>query len=148
METLVLENSRPYLLLQSLADLHHKAIEWQSRIEFWKMELTFFAKLIKRYGLRIRLKHNIDECRHLRQLLKYYAGDMISSLTHLISRHEQKLKFLLSHGKVQDEAAFRAEHEALEHQLDIVSKEINAYKNELFVLIEKVLSKNAKTTVL
>lgn len=148
METALLEKPTPRLLLQSLEDLHHEAIEWQSQVAFWRVELEFFARLIARYGISVQLKHNIRECSHLRELLAYYSGDMISSLSHLISRHEQKLKFLLSNGKFQNEADYRAEHDAIRYQLRIVGEEIKAYKRELFALIEKVLSKNSNTTIL
>lgn len=148
MGTALLGTSQQYVLLQSLEDLHHKTIEWQSHLEFWRQELAFFKKLIKRYGIKIRLRHNIQECKHLRQLLGYYSGDMILSLSHIISQHEHKLKFLLSNGKIQDEQTFRAEHEAMEDQLTAVEKEIKAYKAELFDLIEKVLSKDHKNVIL
>lgn len=148
MTTVLLENPPPYLLLQSLEDLHRQTMEWQSCIEFWKKELQFFRKLINKYGIKIKLKHNIQDCKHLSQLLSYYSGDLILSLTHLISRHEHKLKFLLSEGKIQDEAAFRKEHAVMEKQLTIVRDEIRAFKTELFALIEKVLAEKNKKIVL
>lgn len=134
--------SSRYLLPTSLEDLHHRTREWQSCLEFWKRELDFFRKLIDRYGKQLKYRHNIEEREHLRQLLSYYSGPMMDSLTDSIHHHEARLKPILKNEGIQDEAMFREEHDTMEQTILTIEHEIKAYRNELYILIEKVLHHN------
>lgn len=137
-----LPSSTEYLLPPGLGDLHQKTLTWESNIELWKRELSFFQKLISEYGTQLQLREHIREREHFRMLLNYYKDQLMNSFANKMIKHESKLKSLMSDGKLQDESKYRDEHHELERQIAAFEKELHCYKNELYLLIEKVLLKN------
>lgn len=137
-----LPSSTEYLLPPGLGDLHQKTITWESNIELWKRELSFFQKLISEYGTQLQLREHIREREHFRMLLNYYKDQLMNSFTNRMIIHESKLRSLLSDGQKQDESKYREEHGELERQINAFEKELRCFKHELYLLIEKVLIRN------
>jgi hypothetical protein len=140
--TPALPSSSEFLLPQSLNDLHHTTLEWESNIELWKRELIFFQKLIKEYGEHLHRREEVRECDHFKMLLDYYAGQLMTSLTNKMINHEVRLKALMRNTKRQDESEYRKEHRELDRLMSAYEKEFQCYKHELFQLIEKVMVRN------
>ena len=136
-----ISTSSSYLLQPSLQNLHQRTMEWESTIELWKKELAFFKKLISQYGSKLNFRRDIDEKEHFNFLLSYYSGELMSSLTARIHNHEAKLKTLVNNKAKQDEKSYRAEHHAIEHEVRVIEHEFQCYRNELYTLIEKVMTK-------
>jgi len=137
-----LPSSSEFLLPQSLNDLHHTTLEWESKIELWKRELIFFQKLIKEYGEQLHRREDVRECDHFKMLLDYYAGQLMTSLTKKMNNHEVRLKALMRNRKKQDEANYRKEHAELTRLMNAYENEFQCYKNELYQLVEKVMVRN------
>ena len=137
-----LPSSSEFLLPQSLNDLHHTTLAWESNIELWKKELTFFEKLIKDYGEQLHRREDVRECDHFKMLLDYYAGQLMTSLTTKMINHEVRLKALMRNAKKQDESDYRKEHQELARLMNAYEKEFQCYKIELYQLVEKVLVRN------
>lgn len=131
---------KPRMIQGSLEELHKKTMEWESDLEFWKRELEFFRKLIDKFGRRLNLEDDISEREHFKLLLSYYSGELLKSLTQKIIQHESRLKPLLKNALYQDEGTYRTEHSAIQKELNTVENEFQCYKNELYKLIEKVMS--------
>jgi hypothetical protein len=134
-----LSTSTHYMLQPSLIDLHQKSIEWESNIELWKRELAFFKKLIDEYGKELHRRDDVEERNHFKLLLNFYANDLMGSLTAKIQNHETSLKPLMKNRNSQDESTYRSEHKTLSYQIRAFEKEFLCYKNELYLLMEKVL---------
>ncbi|HEX5172309.1 MAG TPA: hypothetical protein VFW11_24205 [Cyclobacteriaceae bacterium] len=137
-----LPSSTEFLLPPGLGDLHQKTLTWESNIELWKRELTFFQKLIAEYGTQLQLRDHIKEREHFKMLLNYYKNQLMNTYSGKMIRHEEKLKSLMSDGMRQEESKYRDEHHELERQINTFEKELQCFKHELYLLIEKVLLRN------
>lgn len=139
--TPAIATSAHFMLQPSLKDLHVKTLAWESSLKLWKRELCFFQKLIDRYGRDLHGRTDVEEREHFRLLLNYYNDELMNSLEQSMFHHEANLKELLSNGIRQDEAAYRNDHRELEHQISAFQEEFSCYKNELYLLVEKVVQK-------
>lgn len=137
--TPALSTSTEHMLSESLNNLHHKTIEWESNIEFWKHELNFFKKLLNKYGNNLESWKDIKEREHFRELLGYYSGNLMEVLNQKLIQHEADLRPLLDNESHQDEMAYRNEHDALRKQIEAFEQEFKVYKSELYELIEKAM---------
>jgi hypothetical protein len=141
-----LSTSNTFILPLSLQDLHQRTLEWESSLELWKRELSFFRKLIDQYGRQLHLREEINEREHFRFLLSFYSGELMNSLSNKIRLHETNLKPLIRGKNTQDEQAYRDEHQQLEKQMKAIEREFHCYKGELFSLVEKVIAKQKEHT--
>lgn len=137
-----LPSSTKYLLPPGLGDLHQKTLAWESSIELWKREFDFFQKILDEYGSHLQLREDLKEREHFKMLLDYYRNKLMHSFSVKMIKHEAKLKYLLNGERMQNEYHYRDEHRELERQITAFEKEFQAYKHELYLLIEKVLLKN------
>lgn len=142
--TPTLSASNHYLLQQGLSDLHQQTIEWESDLALWREEFAFFEKLVAKYRKELRLRGELEDLDHIRFLLNYYSYDLASSLKDQIANHKSRLKSLMDLRTMQDESAYRAEHNELALKILTLEQEVVCFKNDLYNLLEKGLARNKK----
>lgn len=127
-----------YILQATLVAKHKKTLEWLSAAVFWKMELSFFQKVLDQYSSKFTTVDDKKTIDHFQSLVTYYRGELIDSVTSQLRLHEKKLAEML---ELSDESKteYFKEHETLMNELESLSNQFNVYKEEFFGFIEKVM---------
>ena len=132
--------SGEYLLQSALESLHQESQKWLSEIELWKIELTFFQKLLDKYARdfqNIEDKKKIDQ---FQNFMTYYSGELLHEIRNEVKQHE---KFLASQMNASDnrinEQSYRIDHEALDQKAAGIRKQIAEKKRTFFKFLTPVL---------
>lgn len=136
-----LTTSTRYLLPPGLPELHRQCLEWESALGLWKEELGFFARLIQKYRHELRTRTQMQELNHNRFLLDYYYNEFIPVLEARLAAQKAQLRRLMEPKEVQDESHCRRTHEALAHQIASFDQEFTCFRNELYDLMEKAITR-------
>ena len=132
-------SSNEFLLERSLSDTHKVNQQWASKIELWKLELTFFQKLLDIYGPNCENIDQKKEMDHFQNLLIYYSGELLDQYNQKVRRHEKLLKIIVSDPKTNEEPSYRNEHIELENEINAFIKEFINYKKEFYSFMEKLM---------
>jgi hypothetical protein len=127
-----------YILQPGLVNKHRETVEWLSATVLWKRELRFFQRILDQHASKfidIEDKKKID---HFQNLIIYYSGELIPSLSTKLRLHEKKLAEML---ELKDElnTGYFKEHTDLMHELESFDKHAKDFKESLFNFIEKVM---------
>ena len=136
-----LTTSTRYLLPPGLQELHQETLEWESTLGLWKEELAFFTRLIPKYRNELRTRTEIQELNHVRFLLDYYYNELIPTLEARLAAQKAQLRVLMEPGSVQDESKCRNTHASLAKQIHSCEQEFTSFRDELYTLMEKALSR-------
>ena len=63
-----------FLLREGLMDLQKTSRQWVSDVDFWKLELDFFQKLLDSNAGRVTTYQGKKTIGHLQNLIYYYQG--------------------------------------------------------------------------
>jgi hypothetical protein len=137
----MLTTSTQYLLGPGLQDLHRQTLEWESTLGLWKEELGFFARLIPKYRQELRTRTQMQELNHVRFLLDYYENELIPLLETRLAAQKAQLRTLMEPRELQDESNCRRAQAALAEQFNSFEKEFASFREELFALLEKPVSR-------
>ena len=127
-----------YILQPTLIGKHKKTLEWLSAAVLWKLELSFFQKLLDQSApkfLSVDEKKQID---HFQNIITYYNGELIDALTSRLRSHEKKLAELLQSHNETDVTYFK-EHDSLMNDLESLSNQFVEHKTSLYAFFEKAL---------
>lgn len=127
-----------YILQPSLLSKHKKTLEWLSGAVLWKRELDFFQKLLDQYSSRFTSVDDKKTIDHFQNLIIYYKGELIDSLTSRLRLHEKRLAEMLE-TKDETKLDYFNEHEGLMNELEALNTQFREYKEELFGFIEGVM---------
>jgi hypothetical protein len=130
-----------YILQPSLILKHKNTLDWLSAAVMWKREIGFFQKLLDKYAGNFTGTDDKKKIDHFQNLIIYYRGELIDSLTLKLRQHEKKLAEML---ETRDETSLEyfKEHDALLSEMDSVNTQVRQMKEELFALIERALKTN------
>lgn len=127
-----------YILQPTLVAKHRKTLEWLSAAVLWKRELTFFQKLLDQYAPSFSTTDEKKQIDHFQNIIIYYKGELIDSLTTKLRLHEKKLaEMLQSHDETKVE--YFKEHKDLMNELESLNGQFVEYKASLYAFIEKAL---------
>jgi len=124
-----------YILQPGLLDKHKKTLDWLSASVLWKRELMFFQKLLDQYAPRFSAVDDKKKIDHFQNLLLYYRGEAVDTLTHKLRQHEKQLASML---ETQDETKteYFKEHDVLMAEMSTFNTQFAKYKAALFTFIE------------
>lgn len=127
-----------YILQPGLLDKHKKTLDWLSASVLWKRELMFFQKLLDQYAPRFTSVDDKKKIDHFQNLLLYYRGEVVDTLTHKLRQHEKHLADMLA---THDETktGYFNEHDLLMSEMSSFSTQFAKYKAALFTFIEPAM---------
>lgn len=127
-----------YILQPSLLMKHKKTLEWISAAVLWKIELTFFQKLLDQYAAKFSATEDKKKIDHFQNIIIYYKFQLIDTLTTRLRLHEKKLAEMLE-TKDETKTEYFTEHEGLMNELEALNTQFIQNKTDLFSFIEKVM---------
>jgi hypothetical protein len=104
----------------------------------WKRELAFFQKLLDQYAAKFSTTEDKKKLDHFQNLIIYYRGELIDSLSTRLRLHEKKLAEMLE-SRDETKTEYFKEHGGLMNELEALNTQFVQYKEELFEFIEKVM---------
>ncbi len=138
MENLKEANS-DFLLEIGLENLHQECHTWLSQIDLWKVELTFFQKLMDSNSEKFTLKDQKKELDHFQNLIIYYNGELLDQFRKKIRNQEKTLSSELKNKNRLDETIYRNQHRIITNEIKSLQYEYNLYKSDFFKFIEPIL---------
>jgi len=135
MENLKEANS-DFLLEIGLENLHQESQIWISQLDFWKIELSFFQKLMDTNSEKFISKDQKKEMDHFQNLIIYYNGELLDQFRKKIKKHEKNLSSELENENRLDETIYRNQHRILTSELKSLRREYYLYKKGFFSFME------------
>ena len=128
-----------FLLEVSMEDLHKDVAIWLSDIKFWKVELSFFQKLLEKITVKTSSIEDKQKISHFQNLILYYRGEVLDQLKRDVHTHEVYLKSILEKDEAVNDQYYRETHQKLAGQLQSFEQAMKSYKSDLFKFAEQVL---------
>jgi len=126
-----------FAIQQPLIERHTKTLEWLSATALWKNELAFLQKLLDQYSIgHADLKPQMD---HYQNILLYYREELVDSIASRLRLHEKKLAKLVI-AQREESADYFAEHDQIMNEAQALGNQISTYREEIYALIERVIS--------
>ncbi len=123
-------NPKANLLLGAGLDvLHFESREWVAKIDFWKDEVQFFEKLLKRKNSEDNLKQNYTS---VLQNLDKIHGNLFQDLGESIKEHERLLASLDKKSKGLSDSIYREKHKKLTKRLIGFENDFKTFKKIVF----------------
>lgn len=132
MELLANPNSH-YLLQASLEDLHVESREWENKIVFWQVELSFLYKLLHQNEKKIHISQG--KPLESKKQLDLIMGEL-EKLRMEVQSHERLLASLLKSNSFGELVDYRHLHRKLLHEIYDVDLRIMNSKSALFSLFK------------
>jgi hypothetical protein len=146
----LIANNSSFLLKPGRDQLCNEVNQWRSELEFYKMELSFFKKLLdKKFLKRIRPSDSLE----IEVLLEEVKGSKIKKLNGLIkelSDYESGLLKVIEKKSASDlEEQTMITHHNLKSELNSFSVEFRSLKRRIYKVVEKnyLVTKKARAKV-
>lgn len=131
-----------FMLTADWQQLYILTEHWQNDVEFFKDEIKFMLKLVDKYFVWLLADEDLTEVQAImKQIRKLEVGcdkienKIVLHLSHISSVIENSN----NKGEIKEEQQFREEHEDLEEELTLYTKDLRVVKKELFKLTEGVM---------
>ena len=128
-----------YLLEVSLEDLHQESRTWLSEIEFWKIELSFYQKLLEKVAVKLTNVEEKKKTDHFQNLIIYFQGELLDQYQHDIREHEKYLNNMVQEKIPLNEQLYREVHKNFEHHIKSFGSDLKQFKKDLFAFAEKYI---------
>ncbi|WP_161889288.1 hypothetical protein [Pontibacter russatus] len=128
-----------YLLEVSLANLHRESRSWLFEINFWRIELAFYQRLLERVAGRITSVEDKKGVDHFQNLILYFKGELLDQFEHDIREHERYLESLLQNRAPFNEQLYRGVHKKYEDQIQAFNYDFKQYRKDLYKFTERYL---------
>lgn len=119
------------LLERGLDELHYQTSVWLNEIDFWKVELHFFEKLLEKNALKNLSHDEKAKLESIQNRIIYYKGELLEQYMHDIREHAKELKKILD-GDQTDDQHYRKQHKKYADQLAQFVKVFKTFKKDLF----------------
>lgn len=123
---------------QEVKQFYEEARRWQSDIDYWKVELAFFKRLLDIYGLKITDSRDQMTVANLQQKLDFFMHDEIADYKREIANHEEFLKDLAENKLIIDDDVYDDKHKQNARLMESFKKEFYKLKHELYACTEKL----------
>lgn len=127
-----------YILQPTLLSKHKNTLDWLSATVLWKQEFTFFQKVLDQYAPKFSSLEDKKLIDHFQNIIIYYNGELINSLTTRLRLHERALAEMLE-TKDESKIEYFKEHDGLMGELQSLSEQVIEYKATLFAFLGKVM---------
>ena len=128
-----------YLLEVSLEDLHKESRTWVSEVEFWRIELSFYQKLLEKVAVYLTSVEDKKKIDHFQNLITYYQGELLDQYEHDIREHEKLLYEMIQEKAPMNEQIYREVHKKYENQIKSFDLDFKHYRKELYAFAEKYI---------
>lgn len=127
-----------YNLLPDLLDKNNKTLGWLSASMLWKNELILFQRLLNQCAPQFSSVDDKKKLDYFQNLLHYYRGEVVDTLTHKLRQHEKFLADVLKKpDKIKTE--YLKNHDLLTGEMEAFNTQLTEYKAALFIFMEPVL---------
>lgn len=123
---------------QEVKQYYEEARKWQTDIDFWKVELSFFKRLLDIYGLKITDKRDQLTVASLQEKLDYFMHEEIMDYKREVANHEEFLRDLAENKLIIEDDVYEDKHKQNARLLESFKKEFFKLKNELYTCIERL----------
>ena len=131
-----------FMLTADWQQLYILTEHWRNDVEFFNDEVKFMLKLVDKYFVWLMADEDLTEIQAImKQIRKLEVGcgkienKIVLHLSHITSVIENSY----NKGEIKEEQQFREEHEDLEEELTLYTKDLRVVKKELFKLTEGVM---------
>lgn len=128
-----------YLLEEGLEALHRESKNWYSELELWRIDLSFFQKLLDLNAQHFTSKEDKKRMSHFQNLIIYYTGEVLDRFEQMIRRHEKYLASELMNMETLNESEYRKKHAEIASHVGAFRIEFIKYKREFYDFIERVI---------
>lgn len=111
---------------------------WKSDLLFYKDDLRFLHRLIKKYLLWISKKENVDLVKEI-EISLLIVDKQCTGLLEKTTSHLHHLTELIENPFAYDSHKFRSEHAALEDSLAHFVKDFRKNRKEIFSITEYII---------
>lgn len=133
-----------YILQPSLLTKHRRTLDAISAAVLWKLELTFFQRLLDRYAPKFSAEEDKKLIDHFQSIFLYYRSELIDFFITKLRLLEASLAVALeTHNETKLEY-FRA-HDSLLQEIDALRDQYAVYKEEFFKFIQRGMSSDVTT---
>ena len=124
----------------TIEQLFNKTKRWISKMEFIKLEQTFFKELLNRYIIKSCAAKNFNKPK---LLLDAVQNEIVlgNKLLQSIEEHKINLSLLIEHIYLKKEGEFRAQHRVLKSEIINYITSFNCIKEQIFEIGLLVLKK-------
>ena len=124
----------------TIEQLFNKTKSWISKMEFIKLEQTFFKELLNRYIIKSCAAKNFNKSK---LLLDAVQNEIVlgNKLLQSIEEHKINLSLLIEHIYLKKEGEFRAQHRVLKSEIINYITSFNCIKEQIFEIGLLVLKK-------
>jgi hypothetical protein len=126
-----------YVLEGSIEDLHKESKEWISELEFWKVEFSFFEKLIDEMNL-LRRGQSKEDLQQIYNNGKNLLSE-ISDILDNIRDHQKYLALLLEKKDSFNDQKYREDHHRFHSLLSDQYENFKDYKRRFYNISENYL---------
>ena len=128
-----------FSLDHGIDQMHRESEQWMSAINFWKLELKFFQKLLDLHAHKfvgIVDKKKID---HFQNLITYYTGELLDVFFKEVRQHEKLLAETIMRDAEFDEGQYIVLHGTVGSRINSFATEYRMYKKEFIQFIDQVI---------
>lgn len=123
---------------QAVRQFYEDTRKWQSDLDYWQVELTFFKRLLDIYGLKIVDKKDQLTVANLQEKIDYFIHEEITDYKREAAMHEEFLKDLAENKLIIEDTVYEDKHMHNERLMNSFKKEFYKLKNELYACTERL----------
>lgn len=123
---------------QAVKEYYEQALRWQSDVDFWKVELEFFKRLLDIYGLKTFDSRDKLTVANLQQKLDYFIYEEIADYKREVLNHVEFLQDLAENKLIIEDTTYEDKHLQNEKLIGSLKKEFFKLKSELYVCTERL----------
>ncbi|HNR19309.1 MAG TPA: hypothetical protein PKN75_07990 [Bacteroidia bacterium] len=136
MPKLLIENSNKFMLPPHPIHMHDDVVNWISELEFCKIELLFFRKLLKQSVIVTKSKKRLNAYYSLELKLKKFDTVNLKKILGDIRLHEHNLSEAERSKIIVNEKSINKAHQKIRLNIEEFTGSIRKLKKELFTFIE------------
>jgi len=133
------QSKMDYLLQRTVEDLHESSRQWMEDIDFWKIELDFFQKLLDDQVAKMHSTEQKQQLDHFQNLIIYYRGELLDQFEQSARRHAKVMGALVASSNGREDGTARNKHVELADKIDSFAHQFRQYKKDLYVFLEGTL---------
>lgn len=143
-----LKNQTKYVEWLSVSNMHQETLNWNSELNFIKVEQIFFQDLIKSYTIQLIGSEHFDKSKQIVDIL-YEIQKETNLLFEIVKRHRVSLQILVDGvNQIKEEKAYKKEHKDLIVKLSEFIDRYNNFKETLFKHIKNIIKENKQKRLL
>ena len=133
-----------YLKQISLEDLHRESRNWLSTLEFWQQEVAFMLHLVEVHFISFVTNDKENTLQPLLVKINRLGQRVLETQSDRIEGHEAELAVIIKSPFVNNDNAYRQQHEILAKEMTELENRHRKLKAELVRIAKEVIPKKRK----